>query len=51
MGKGYTFLAASKLLKTLLNRDLSIYSRGISGNKVNQLSDRWDKDTLDLKPD
>ncbi|CAN0255658.1 unnamed protein product, partial [Chrysoparadoxa australica] len=26
-------------------------NRGISGNKVFQLSDRWDKDCLDLKPD
>lgn len=51
MGKGYAFLAASKLLKTLPKRDLTIYNRGISGNKVNQLSDRWEKDALDLKPD
>ena len=51
MGKGYAFLAASKLLKTLPGKELTIYNRGISGNKVNQLSDRWEKDALDLKPD
>ena len=51
MGKGYAFLAASKLLKTLPKENLTIYNRGISGNKVNQLSDRWDKDALELKPD
>ena len=51
MGKGYAFLAASKMLKTLPKKDLTIYNRGISGNKVHQLADRWDKDALDLKPD
>jgi lysophospholipase L1-like esterase len=51
MGKGYAFLAASKLLKTYPRMALTIYNRGISGNKVNQLSDRWEKDALDLKPD
>jgi len=30
---------------------LTIYNRGISGNKVYQLADRWQKDCLDLKPD
>jgi lysophospholipase L1-like esterase len=28
-----------------------IYNRGISGNKVFQLADRWEKDCLELKPD
>ena len=51
MGKGYAFLTASKLLKTLPKENLTIYNRGISGNKVHQLADRWDKDALDLKPD
>ena len=51
MGKGYAFLTASKILKTLPKKDLTIYNRGISGNKVHQLADRWDKDALDLKPD
>ena len=51
LGKGYAFLAASKMLNTLPKKDLTIYNRGISGNKVHQLADRWDKDALDLKPD
>ena len=29
---------------------LKVYNRGISGNKVFQLAERWDKDCLDLKP-
>jgi lysophospholipase L1-like esterase len=32
-------------------KELQIYNRGISGNKVYQLADRWEKDCLDLKPD
>ena len=50
-GSGYAFLAASSLLNSLPEKELTIYNRGISGNKVYQLADRWQKDCLDLKPD
>jgi len=49
-GSGYSFLAASALLKEYADKELSIYNRGISGNKVYQLAERWQKDCLDLKP-
>ena len=49
-GLGYAFLAASSLLNSLPEKELTIYNRGISGNKVYQLADRWQKDCLDLKP-
>ncbi len=49
-GHGYAFLAASVLLNALPEKQLAIYNRGISGNKVFQLADRWQKDCLDLKP-
>ncbi|WP_167617977.1 GDSL-type esterase/lipase family protein [Maribellus sediminis] len=49
-GGGYAFLAASNLLNAMPEKGLTIYNRGISGNKVYQLADRWDKDCLDLKP-
>ncbi len=49
-GRGYAFLAASNLLNALPENKLTIYNRGISGNKVFQLADRWEKDCLDLKP-
>lgn len=49
-GNGYALLAASHLLNILPENDLTIYNRGISGNKVYQLADRWDKDCLNLKP-
>jgi lysophospholipase L1-like esterase len=48
---GYANHIASFLLAELPEKDLTIYNRGISGNKVFQLADRWEKDCLDLKPD
>lgn len=49
-GGGYAFLLASWLLEELAGKELMIYNRGISGNKVYQLDERWDKDCLLLKP-
>jgi lysophospholipase L1-like esterase len=51
LGRGYAFLAACQLLAENADVQLQIYNRGISGHKVFQLADRWDKDCLDLKPD
>lgn len=50
MGSGYALLAASDLLYKQADKNLKIYNRGISGNKVYQLAERWQKDCLDLKP-
>jgi len=49
-GNGYAQIAGSHLLKHHPTKKLQIYNTGISGNKVYQLADRWDKDCLDLKP-
>ncbi|HAH25390.1 MAG TPA: lysophospholipase [Prolixibacteraceae bacterium] len=49
-GSGYAFLAASGILNDYASKEFSIYNRGISGNKVYQLAERWQKDCLDLKP-
>ncbi len=51
LGSGYAFLAAAAMLEKYPSLNLKIYNRGISGNKVFQLADRWDKDCLELKPD
>ncbi len=50
LGAGYAFLAASTLQYQHLNKNLTIYNRGIGGDKVPQMADRWQKDCLDLKP-
>jgi len=51
MGTGYAWLAASGLLVDRAGEDLKIFNRGISGHKVFQLADRWEKDCLALEPD
>ena len=51
MGRGYVSLIAAQLLADRAGDNLKIYNRGISGNKVFQLADRWDQDCLKLKPD
>lgn len=50
LGNGYAFMAGSKLLYDHADKNLQIFNRGISGNKVYQLAERWDTDCLDLKP-
>jgi lysophospholipase L1-like esterase len=51
LGNGYAWLAASQMLVDAPAAGLKIFNRGISGNQVFQLVDRWQKDCLDLKPD
>ena len=47
MGNGYASIAAAALLTSRPELNLSIYNRGISGNKVHQLAARWQKECLD----
>ncbi len=49
-GSGYAMIAGSHLLKNSPEKNLQIFNTGISGNKVYQLADRWDKDCLAIKP-
>jgi lysophospholipase L1-like esterase len=51
LGTGYAMLAAVQMLEEYAELNLKIYNKGISGNKVYQLAERWDKDCIDLKPD
>lgn len=50
LGNGYVFLASAKILNIFASNNLKVYNRGISGNKVPQLHERWKEDCLDLKP-
>jgi lysophospholipase L1-like esterase len=50
LGSGYVLLAATRLLSDNPEKNLQIYNKGVSGNKVFQLSDRWETDCLNLKP-
>lgn len=51
LGNGYAFMASSSLLYEFPDHNLRCYNRGISGDKVFQLAERWQADCLNLKPD
>jgi len=50
LGGGYAYFIAAHLLAERADAHLKIYNRGISGHKVFQLAERWDKDCIALKP-
>ena len=50
LGSGYAWLAGVELLVDRPADGLKVFNRGISGNKVFQLAERWQADCLDLKP-
>lgn len=51
MGHGYQFIIASKLWYDFPKKQFHFFNRGISGNKVPDLTGRWQKDTIEIKPD
>ena len=51
LGNGYVALASAHLLGQQPDEQWTCHNRGISGNKVFQLAERWKEDCLDLSPD
>ena len=51
LGHGYVFIIAARHGAAFPNLKLDFVNRGISGNTVLELAQRWQQDTLDLKPD
>src|SRR6266516_1717674 len=51
LGTSYPLLVAAAALAAHPDRALRFYNRGVSGNKVPDLEQRWAADTLELKPD
>ncbi|WP_183558006.1 SGNH/GDSL hydrolase family protein [Mucilaginibacter sp. SP1R1] len=51
MGQSFPYLISSRLWFDHIDQQLMFYNRGISGNTVKNLLDRWQPDALDLKPD
>ena len=51
LGHGYAFIIAAKHGAAFPDARLEFFNRGVSGNTVLDLERRWQKDTLDLKPD
>jgi len=50
LGRGYAMIAASGLLNKFAEKNIKVYNRGISGNRVPDLIERWQTDTIDLQP-
>ena len=51
LGLGYALFTATSLLARHADKQLKVYNRGISGNKVFQLRERWEVDALSFMPD
>ena len=51
LGHGYAFIIAAKFGAGFPEAKLDFINRGVGGNTVVELEKRWQKDTLDLKPD
>ena len=50
-GSGYMYLCAAHFMGEEPDKELQFYNRGISGNTLKNLEDRWQTDCLDLHPD
>jgi lysophospholipase L1-like esterase len=50
-GHGYVFLCASYYLSTYPEMEYEFFNRGISGNTLQNMADRWDGDALSIRPD
>jgi lysophospholipase L1-like esterase len=51
LGHGYVFAVASRIGADFPQAGFTFHNRGVSGNKASNLEQRWEKDTLALKPD
>jgi len=51
LGHGYVFLIAARYGAAFPDAKLDFINRGVSGDTVLDLENRWQPDTLDLKPD
>lgn len=51
MGQDYAYLISSRLWYEFPKKHFHFLNRGVSGNSIRDLSERWEKDTLDLRPD
>lgn len=51
LGHGYQFILSARFGAQLAERRLIFLNRGVSGDTVLKLAQRWPTDTLELKPD
>jgi lysophospholipase L1-like esterase len=51
LGNGYAFLVAADLGAQYPDRRFEFINRGVSGQAVQHLAERWQTDALDVQPD
>lgn len=51
LGVGYPNMVAAWFSAMYPEKNVKFFNRGISGNRVRDLKERWEKDCIDLKPD
>ena len=51
LGHSYVYLIASRLGVEIPHAKLEFFNRGHSGNRIEDLKKRWQKDVIDMKPD
>jgi acyl-CoA thioesterase-1 len=50
LGDGYVMMTVAWLSALYPEYHMKFYNRGISGNRIRDLKNRWKKDCLDLRP-
>ena len=50
LGSGYALFIAGRIMSQHPEASFSFFNRGISGNRITDLLNRWDRDCLDLNP-
>lgn len=50
LGKGYALMTAGLFQSKYPEKQVKFINRGISGNRVKDLQNRWQQDCIDLKP-
>nr|WP_237690676.1 SGNH/GDSL hydrolase family protein [Paenibacillus caui] len=51
LGTGYAFAAAAEFGRKYPDKNVTFINKGISGNRVAELEQRWQRDCLDIAPD
>lgn len=51
LGNGYPKFSAELIKQAYPDKEFDFFNLGISGNKAENLRDRWQKDCIDLQPD
>lgn len=45
-GHGYQYILASEIYGDNLDKNITVINRGVSGNRISDLYDRWEEDCI-----